>query len=52
MRFDRADKQLAHLSTERAKRGQWEIHGLAGGIGTTFLDWVDLLDQDSLTSTE
>jgi hypothetical protein len=40
------DKQLAHLTTLRAERGQWEIHGLARVIANTFLDWIDLLDED------
>jgi hypothetical protein len=40
------DKQLAHLTTQRVERGQWEIHGLARVVARTFLDWVDLLDVD------
>ncbi len=46
------DKQLAHLTTHRTERGQWEIHGLARDIATTFLDWVDLLGGDHRTAVE
>ena len=46
------DKQLAHLTTHRIERGQWEIHGLARVIAATFLDWVDLLDSDRRAAVE
>jgi hypothetical protein len=46
------DKQLAHLTTHRIERGQWEIHGLARDIASTFLDWVSLLDPDRRADVE
>ncbi|MBS1698598.1 MAG: hypothetical protein JST25_09395 [Actinobacteria bacterium] len=40
------DKEMAHLTTQRTTRGQWEIHELARIVATVLLDWMELLDEE------